>query len=231
MATPPDDRAPSANPEAEERIQFMLRLRARGIRDLRLLRALERAPRVAVHAAALCRRRRARHRFADRRRPDLAAAFGGGGDDRSARSAAARPRARSGRRQRLRDRVAGATLRRSRLARAPAARSPSRRPRACRPSGSTTRGSNGPTRLAYDAGAARFEAILVQPRSSRRRRGCWRCSPRAARCAADRRGGCVRPISALSAGSAGRGATFLRRPSTVRFAAFRPLAPGLAGGD
>ena len=45
MATPPDDRAPSANPEAEERIQFMLRLRARGIRDLRLLRALERAPR------------------------------------------------------------------------------------------------------------------------------------------------------------------------------------------
>ncbi len=33
------------NPEAEERVQFMLRLRARGINDLRLLRALERAPR------------------------------------------------------------------------------------------------------------------------------------------------------------------------------------------
>lgn len=33
------------NPEAEERVQFMLRLRARGIDDLRLLRALERAPR------------------------------------------------------------------------------------------------------------------------------------------------------------------------------------------
>ena len=33
------------NAEAEERVQFMLRLRARGINDLRLLRALERAPR------------------------------------------------------------------------------------------------------------------------------------------------------------------------------------------
>ena len=33
------------NGEAEERVQFMLRLRARGINDLRLLRALERAPR------------------------------------------------------------------------------------------------------------------------------------------------------------------------------------------
>src|SRR5580692_3921846 len=31
--------------EAEERVQFMLRLRSRGINDLRLLRALERAPR------------------------------------------------------------------------------------------------------------------------------------------------------------------------------------------
>jgi protein-L-isoaspartate(D-aspartate) O-methyltransferase len=33
------------NSETEERVQFMLRLRARGISDLRLLRALERAPR------------------------------------------------------------------------------------------------------------------------------------------------------------------------------------------
>src|SRR5271170_7655319 len=31
--------------EAEERAQFMLRMRARGIQDLSLLRALERAPR------------------------------------------------------------------------------------------------------------------------------------------------------------------------------------------
>src|SRR5450432_847941 len=31
--------------EAEERAQFMLRMRARGVGDLRLLRALERAPR------------------------------------------------------------------------------------------------------------------------------------------------------------------------------------------
>ena len=58
MPAPPDDDAPSVNPEAEERIQFMLRLRARGIRDLRLLRALERAPRALVHAAALRRHRR-----------------------------------------------------------------------------------------------------------------------------------------------------------------------------
>src|SRR5271163_5290655 len=43
MSAPQDDAA--ANPEAEERAQFMLRLRARGIDDLRLLRALERAPR------------------------------------------------------------------------------------------------------------------------------------------------------------------------------------------
>ena len=47
MQTPQDsDREPPVeNPEAEERVQFMLRLRARGIDDLRLLRALERAPR------------------------------------------------------------------------------------------------------------------------------------------------------------------------------------------
>jgi protein-L-isoaspartate(D-aspartate) O-methyltransferase len=35
----------NANPDAEERAQFMLRMRARGIQDLALLRALERAPR------------------------------------------------------------------------------------------------------------------------------------------------------------------------------------------
>jgi protein-L-isoaspartate(D-aspartate) O-methyltransferase len=35
----------AAHPEAEERAQFMLRMRARGVGDLRLLRALERAPR------------------------------------------------------------------------------------------------------------------------------------------------------------------------------------------
>lgn len=35
----------NANPDAEERAQFMLRMRARGIQDLSLLRALERAPR------------------------------------------------------------------------------------------------------------------------------------------------------------------------------------------
>jgi len=47
MTIPRDsEREPAVeNPEAEERVQFMLRLRARGINDLRLLRALERAPR------------------------------------------------------------------------------------------------------------------------------------------------------------------------------------------
>ena len=60
--------------EVEERAQFMLRMRARGVGDLRLLRALERAPRVAVHAGALCRHRGARHRAAHRLRPDRPAA-------------------------------------------------------------------------------------------------------------------------------------------------------------
>jgi protein-L-isoaspartate(D-aspartate) O-methyltransferase len=45
MPTPQDEDAAVSSLEAEERAQFMLRLRARGIRDLRLLRALERAPR------------------------------------------------------------------------------------------------------------------------------------------------------------------------------------------
>jgi protein-L-isoaspartate(D-aspartate) O-methyltransferase len=45
MASPQDEDKSAASLEAEERAQFMLRLRARGIRDLRLLRALERAPR------------------------------------------------------------------------------------------------------------------------------------------------------------------------------------------
>ena len=45
MPAPRDEDAPVSSLEAEERAQFVLRLRARGIRDLRLLRALERAPR------------------------------------------------------------------------------------------------------------------------------------------------------------------------------------------
>jgi protein-L-isoaspartate(D-aspartate) O-methyltransferase len=47
MPTPhgADEEPPAENAEAQERAQFMLRLRARGINDLRLLRALERAPR------------------------------------------------------------------------------------------------------------------------------------------------------------------------------------------
>ncbi len=45
MPAPRDHEAPLTSLEAEERAQFMLRLRARGIGDLRLLRALERAPR------------------------------------------------------------------------------------------------------------------------------------------------------------------------------------------
>jgi protein-L-isoaspartate(D-aspartate) O-methyltransferase len=45
MSPPQHDDGAMTGPEAEERAQFMMRLRARGIRDLRLLRALERAPR------------------------------------------------------------------------------------------------------------------------------------------------------------------------------------------
>jgi len=45
MPGPRNEDAPETSLEAEERAQFVLRLRARGIRDLRLLRALERAPR------------------------------------------------------------------------------------------------------------------------------------------------------------------------------------------
>ena len=45
MPAPRDEDAPVSSLEAEERAQFVLRLRARGIRELRLLRALEGAPR------------------------------------------------------------------------------------------------------------------------------------------------------------------------------------------
>jgi protein-L-isoaspartate(D-aspartate) O-methyltransferase len=45
MPAPQDPQQAMTGPEAEERAQFMMRLRARGIRELRLLRALERAPR------------------------------------------------------------------------------------------------------------------------------------------------------------------------------------------
>jgi protein-L-isoaspartate(D-aspartate) O-methyltransferase len=45
MPAPRDEDTPVTSREAEERVQFVLRLRARGIRNLRLLRALERAPR------------------------------------------------------------------------------------------------------------------------------------------------------------------------------------------
>jgi protein-L-isoaspartate(D-aspartate) O-methyltransferase len=68
MPAPPDESGPSANPEAEERIQFMLRLRARGIRDLRLLRALERAPRALFMP----------QRYADIAGRDIALPIGGG---------------------------------------------------------------------------------------------------------------------------------------------------------
>jgi len=68
MATHSEDGGPGANPEAEERIQFMLRLRARGIRDLRLLRALERAPRSLFMP----------QRYADVAARDIALPIGGG---------------------------------------------------------------------------------------------------------------------------------------------------------
>jgi protein-L-isoaspartate(D-aspartate) O-methyltransferase len=54
--------------EAEERAQFMLRMRARGVGDLRLLRALERAPRSLFMP----------HRYADMALRDLALPIGCG---------------------------------------------------------------------------------------------------------------------------------------------------------
>jgi protein-L-isoaspartate(D-aspartate) O-methyltransferase len=68
MAAPSDDGDQGPSPETEERIQFMLRLRARGIRDLRLLRALERAPRALFMP----------QRYADVAARDIALPIGGG---------------------------------------------------------------------------------------------------------------------------------------------------------
>ena len=78
--------------EAEERAQFTLAMRARGRRRPRAsARARARAAR-PLHAAALRRHLRARHRAADRLRPDLAAAFDRGRDDRRARPRSPRTR-------------------------------------------------------------------------------------------------------------------------------------------
>ena len=70
-----------------------------------LLRALEARAARAFRAASLCGSRAARHRAADRLRPDHAAALARRGDDRGARSAAAPSRARDRRGIRLRDGV------------------------------------------------------------------------------------------------------------------------------
>ncbi len=70
--------------ESEERAQFTLAMRARGINDLSLLRALERAPRALFMPPAVRRYLRARHRAADRLRTDVSAAFDRRRDDRRA---------------------------------------------------------------------------------------------------------------------------------------------------
>ena len=124
--------------EAEERAQFTLAMRARGIDDLELLRALERAPRVALHAAALRRHLGARHRLADRLRTDVAAALACCRDDRGARPQADGPRAARSAPEPATHRVAGADSR-TRSCRSNAARPwRSRPPRGSPRSGSTT---------------------------------------------------------------------------------------------
>ena len=71
--------------EAEERAQFTLAMRARGINDLRLLRALERAPRALFMPQRFADISGPRHRAADRMRADFAAALDRRRDDRRAR--------------------------------------------------------------------------------------------------------------------------------------------------
>ena len=72
--------------ESEERAQFTLAMRARGINDLGLLRALERAPRALFMPPRFADISGPRHRAADRLRTDLAAAFDRRRDDRRARA-------------------------------------------------------------------------------------------------------------------------------------------------
>ena len=225
MAAPSDDSAPSANPEAEERIQFMLRLRARGIRDLRLLRALERAPRSLFMP----------QRYADVAARDIALPIGGGQTSPPPSMVAAMiealdppPRGRvlevgagSGYATALLAQLSGEVVsleRRRTLALEAAARLSAfgRRQRAgrmgrrarLRPRRSPLRRDPRPRR-----GRVAADAAAGAARRGRRAGGGRRRRAR-------------RPISALSAGSAGRAATPSRRASAGRFAPSDPSRRG-----
>ena len=229
MAAPPDDSAPSANPEAEERIQFMLRLRARGIRDLRLLRALERAPRSLFMP----------QRYADVAARDIALPIGGGQTSPPPSVVAAMiealdppPRGRvlevgagSGYATALLAQLSGEVVsleRRRTLALEAAARLSA--------FGVDNARVEWADALAYDAGAARFDAILVHAVVE---------SPPTRLLALLAEGGALAAAVAGERPADQRIVRWVRRSGLDAFdandrgsvRAFRPLAPGLAGGD
>jgi protein-L-isoaspartate(D-aspartate) O-methyltransferase len=229
MATPPDDRAPSANPEAEERIQFMLRLRARGIRDLRLLRALERAPRALFMP----------QRYADVAARDIALPIGGGQTSPPPSVVAAMiealdppPRGRvlevgagSGYATALLAQLSGEVVsleRRRPLALEAAARLSA--------FGIDNAQVEWADALAYDPGPARFDAILVHAAVE---------SPPMRLLAPLAEGGALVAVVAGERAADQRIVRWVRQPGRDAFdasecgsvRAFRPLAAGLAGGD
>ena len=229
MATPPDDSAPSANPEAEERIQFMLRLRARGIRDLRLLRALERAPRSLFMP----------QRYADVAARDIALPIGGGQTSPPPSMVAAMiealdppPRGRvlevgagSGYATALLAQLSGEVVsleRRRTLALEAAARLSA--------FGLDNVRVEWADALAYEAGAARFDAILVHAAVE---------PPPTRLLGLLTDGGALVAVVAGQRAADQRIVRWVRRPGGEAFEAsergsvraFRSLAPGLAGGD
>ncbi len=229
MATPSDDSAPSANPEAEERIQFMLRLRARGIRDLRLLRALERAPRSLFMP----------QRYADVAARDIALPIGGGQTSPPPSVVAAMiealdppPRGRvlevgagSGYATALLAQLSGEVVsleRRRMLALEAAARLSA--------FGVDNARVEWVDALAYDPGPARFDAILVHAAVD---------SPPTRLLAPLNEGGALVAVVAGERPADQRIVRWVRRPGSDAFEAsehgsvraFRPLAPGLVGGD
>ncbi len=229
MATPADDRASSANPEAEERIQFMLRLRARGIRDLRLLRALERAPRSLFMP----------QRYADVAARDIALPIGGGQTSPPPSVVAAMiealnppPRGRvlevgagSGYATALLAQLTGEVVsleRRRPLALEAAARLSA--------FGLDNARVEWADALAYDPGPVRFDAILVHAAVA---------SPPARLLALLGEGGALAAVVAGERAADQRIVRWVRQPGGEVFEAsehgsvraFRPLAPGLAGAD
>ena len=229
MAAPADDRAPGANPEAEERIQFMLRLRARGIRDLRLLRALERAPRALFMP----------QRYADVAARDIALPIGGGQTSPPPSVVAAMiealapsPHGRvlevgagSGYATALLAQLSGEVVsleRRRTLALEAAARLSA--------FGLDNARVEWADALAYDGGGVRFDGILVHAAVE---------SPPDRLLAALAEGGALVAVIAGPSSTDQRIVRWTRRPGGDAFEAsergqvraFRPLAPGLAGGD